>query len=219
MERAGEKRLCEKCDKHITDFRWMSVVEIAMTHAKSETAVCGLYSPHQLELQNRKTPKPSLLSTTDATAQNPTGITPIEQAPVPLKALESHIAASESQAFAKRDSIIISGKATFIRENGLEEPVMFASICVKHTEIVTATDFDGNYSLDISVVPDSLDEITLVFSLIGLARVEMLVPNKEAVEVSFLSVPQDNMIVFGVTIEKVPPHKRFWKWILQPFKK
>lgn len=222
MKRVGEKRLCEKCEKHITDFRKMSSHEIAMAHAKSETVVCGLYSPDQLSSDSSRIAKRSLipiasfasllslLSPNDGQGQNAEVRTPVEQTQVTQNSKKKEIKDSTVQSAAQQDSIIISGKATYLSEEGIGEPIPFATILVKGTEIGTTTDFDGQYFLNISEVPDSLGEITLLFSYIGMTRVEMVVPIQAAINVNFDTVPNDNMIAFSVVVEKAPLHKRVW---------
>jgi len=231
MKRVGEKRLCEKCDKHITDFRKMSSHEIAMAHAKSETAVCGLYRPDQSSNASSRTAKRSLmpiasfasllslLSPIDGQGQNAEVRTLVEQTQVTQNSKQTEIKDTSVQPAAQQDSIIISGKATYLSDDGDGEPIPFATIMVKGTEIGTATDFDGNYSLDISEVPDSLTEITLVFNYIGATRQELVVPNRSMVNVNFDSVTDDNMIAFSVTVVKAPLHKRVWWKISQPFRR
>ncbi|MFT4772123.1 MAG: hypothetical protein ACI9CP_001571 [Cryomorphaceae bacterium] len=231
MKPVGEKRLCEKCEKHITDFRKMSSHEIAMTHAQSEAAVCGLYSPDQLSLTTSRTTKRSLipvasfvslfalLSPNDGYGQNAEVKTPVEQAPIAQSDESKELEDSSIQIPAQRDSIIISGRATYLSEKGVGESVPFATILVKGTEIGTTTDFDGNYTLDISAVPDSLNDITLVFNYVGMTRQEIVVPNRESSNVNFDTVTDDNMIAYSVTVKKAPLHKRVWWKMSQPFKK
>jgi hypothetical protein len=231
MKRVGEKRLCEKCEKHITDFRKMSSHEIAMTHAQSETAVCGLYSPDQLSLTTSRTTKRSLipvasfvslfalLSPNDGYGQNAEVKTVVEQAPIAQSDESKELEDSSIQIPAQRDSIIISGRATYLSEKGVGESVPFATILVKGTEIGTTTDFDGNYTLDISAVPDSLNDITLVFNYVGMTRQEIVLPNRESRNVNFDTVTDDNMIAYAVTVGKAALHKRVWWKISRPFKK
>ncbi|MGB6035247.1 MAG: carboxypeptidase-like regulatory domain-containing protein [Cryomorphaceae bacterium] len=230
MTPLGEKRLCEKCEKQVTDFRKMSSREIALAHALSETAVCGLYSPDQLSMTTARTIKKSLipvasfvsllslLSPNQVNGQHTELKTQVEQTQVTQTSNQKENRSSLVPSTAQQDSIIISGKATYLSEDGSAEPIPFANIFVKGTEIGTTTDFDGNYFLDISVVPDSLDEITLVFSYIGMTRKEMVVPNQAAIDVNFDTVPHDNMIAYSVTVEKVPFHKRVWRGMISVFR-
>ncbi|MCZ4409120.1 carboxypeptidase-like regulatory domain-containing protein [Cryomorphaceae bacterium 1068] len=230
MKRVGEKRLCQKCEKHITDFRKLSSREIALAHAKSETAVCGLYSPDQLGNGSSRTAKRSLipiasfasllslLSPSVIQGQSVEIKTPVEQTPEvsgnELKETEASTVPTTSQ----QDSIIISGKATYFSDQGDGEPIPFATIMVKGTEIGTTTDFDGNYALDISEVSDSLAEITLVFNYIGTTRQEMLVPNRAMTNVNFDAVTEDNMVAFSVAVVKAPLHKRVWRKMTSVFR-
>jgi len=230
MKRMGEKRLCAKCEKHITDFRNMSSREIALAHANSETAVCGLYSADQLNMANSRTSKSSLipaasfvsllslLSPNDGQGQNVEIRNPVEQTQVTQSSKQKEKRDSFVQSNAQQDSIIISGKATYFSEEGAGEPIPFATILVKGTEIGTTTDFDGNYSLDISEVPDSLAEITLVFNYIGTTRQEIEVPKRAMTNVNFDAVTTDNMITYAVMIEKVPLHKRVWRKMTSIFR-
>ncbi len=231
MKRVGDKRLCAKCDKHITDFRRMSSHEIAMTHAKSETAVCGLYRPDQLSKANSRAAKSSLipvasfvsllsfLSPNQGQGLNTKVETPVEQTPIAPASEAKQEEGASSISPTDRDSVIISGTANVLMENGIIEPVPFATILVKGTEIGTTTDFDGNYSLDISAVPDSLTDITLVFSYIGMTRQEMVVPNRASVNVNFEAVTEYHLVSYELTVKRPPLHKRVWRWISQPFRK
>jgi hypothetical protein len=230
MKRVGEKRLCEKCEKHITDFRKMSSLEIALTHAQSETAVCGLYRPDQLSWNAIKTTNKSLiplasfvslltlLSPNSGHGQNTEVKTSVEQTSTVSSIDQKEIEGSSVESTAQQDSIVIRGTATFLHEEGNGEPIPFATVLVKGTEIGTTTDFDGNYSLDISEVPDSLNTITLVFNYIGTTRKEIIVPKRSANNVNFDAVTDNNMIAFSVAVEKVPLHKRVWWRITSVFR-
>lgn len=53
----GDGRLCNKCNKHIVDFRQMSNFDIAYRHAESEQPICGLYSEGQFSQSTPNLPE------------------------------------------------------------------------------------------------------------------------------------------------------------------
>jgi CarboxypepD_reg-like domain len=146
MKDTEKGKLCGKCQNELIDFRKKSWGEIRQIQFNSNNSTCGLYSKKQL---NNWDPEPkasgrftiaaasvlfgmSQLVSSNAIAQEDTTITikpekidPITNRPVQLNA-------------------IIRGKA-IDKESG--EPIPFAKIIVVGTEIMAATDFEGEFAL------------------------------------------------------------------------
>ncbi|MFN4762008.1 SusC/RagA family TonB-linked outer membrane protein [Gillisia sp. Q332] len=102
---------------------------------------------------------------------------------------------AETQAFNSNENMqqIING--TVIDENGL--PLPGVNVLVKGTNRGTQTDFDGNYSIDVS------ENETLVFSYIGYSNQEILIGGSTIINVTLLedAAQLDEIVVMGYTTQ------------------
>lgn len=168
-------RLCGSCQKEIVDLRHKSERENAEIHAFSETTVCSIYDkkrihsfPPQAKRKRNflkyKIALFSLVAMLNAKAKNNETIT--KNYTIELNSNSLSVKSSSEKSFSKstrRDSFVIKGK--ILTENG--EPAIFATVHIKNTKIGVSSDLDGNYFLKIGNQIDSLDHISLIYSLVG----------------------------------------------------
>ena len=78
-------------------------------------------------------------------------------------------------------------------ETSTKEPIPGANVIVKGTSAGTITDFDGNFSLNVSSFP-----VTIVVSSIGYNTTEMIVTSEQRVVVSLAEgVALDEVVLIG----------------------
>ncbi|MAN28000.1 carboxypeptidase-like regulatory domain-containing protein [Mesonia sp.] len=130
---------------------------------------------------------------------------------------------SEKKQFKKKnaiknDSIYISGKLT----DNYSQPLPYANVIIKGTRTGITSDFDGIYRLNVTKEIDSLKEITLIYSYVGLETTEITVDyeslqNKEnrTIDIEF----KQGRIIEYVVYEKAPFYKRVWNGIKNIFRK
>ena len=84
----------------------------------------------------------------------------------------------------------VSGSVT---ETSTKNPIPGANVIVKGTSTGTITDFDGNFSLNVSSFP-----VTIVVSSIGYNTTEMIVTSEQRVVVSLTEgVALDEVVLIG----------------------
>ncbi len=219
-------RLCTACARTIVDFTAMSDDAIARTHAFSDAPVCGVYRDDQLRPRLTRAAKKSALPhpaafsllslllvdpATDLHAQG----TPLEQvlpdrdAKVPAEAMDS--------VTVQGERVIVRGRVMEQLDKGVE-PVPFALISVRGTDLMTQTDFEGNFSLDLTDVADTTTTVDLDVTYIGFQRQSRTIDLSALKEEEFV-LTGDEAIVFGVTMKKPPLHKRIWWGMTRPFRK
>ncbi|KAA3633515.1 MAG: hypothetical protein DWQ02_12990 [Bacteroidetes bacterium] len=223
-------RICGKCEKIIIDFRNFSPLEIAQTHTYSPEPVCGLYTREQLAKPKIFTVRPKkkwqtlylgllgLFYVNQLPGQEVTDTTNIIQTQPDYRAAPDTIPQPAPESVTPtRDSIIVSGKLT-----GYEsEPIIYGSVLVKGTQTGVSTDFDGNYSIDLTEFFRDTTELTLVFSYIGYQKTELILSKNALInpinrELTTTSMVAAEIIEFGIVI-KPPLHKRIWNGIKNLF--
>tara|TARA_B100000929_G_scaffold290585_1_gene284732 strand:- start:17282 stop:18082 length:801 start_codon:yes stop_codon:yes gene_type:complete len=224
-------KLCLKCSNTIIDFRKMTDSEIAETHLFSEEKVCGLYTKEQLakpkkeekniKINNWNSFYFGLFSFLSFSSYSQEKAEPIktEQTEKKYDLLNN----SEKKQFKKKnaiknDSIYISGKLT----DNYSQPLPYANVIIKGTRTGITSDFDGIYRLNVTKEIDSLKEITLIYSYVGLETTEITVDyeslqNKEnrTIDIEF----KQGRIIEYVVYEKAPFYKRVWNGIKNIFRK
>ncbi len=254
MELAAGGRSCERCSKTIVDFSEKSDSEIAMGHLLSETPICGFYSKQQLGqemIAERSMVKTglqasffsliSVASANNAIAQSEKPSRQTEQTDIGQK-LDMTPERESAPELLKNHKVLITGMVKERLESGGFNAVPFANLLVKGSEktgvIGTSTDIGGHFSLDVTALGETTEEITLIFNYIGFAREEKLVSIKESLEIDFIvsgrpmaegEVDRDFEVVTyshitplfyaSPVIEKIPWHKRVWRNFIGVFKK
>jgi hypothetical protein len=223
MQACEGGRICQDCSKVIVDFREKNAHEIAKIHAFSSEPVCGIYSKDklygssELRFRSRKFKKWALgLFTLASLSQHPEIVNANEPRVIQLIGTEANHSLSQTNpSNSKQDSVIISGMV-YSDENGILEPIPFASVFVSGTEKGTNTDFDGKFSLAFSSEMFVEDSIVLVVQYIGYSKLEMLV-KKESQKLKLVLKNDTEMVAFGV--EVLPFHTRIWRKLTSPFTK
>lgn len=229
MTPTDKGRICGKCEKTIIDFRSFSPIQIAQMHTFSPEPVCGLYTSHQLAKPERFSVKRKkgwrtlylgllgLFYTTNLPGQEIPDTIKTVQTQRDYNAAPDSIPPHQSiTSQVAVDSIIISGKLT----GEDKEPIIYGSVLIKGTQTGVSTDFDGNYSIDLTEAFRDTSELALVFSYIGYQSTEYILSRNALVnplnrELN-ISMPAGEIIEFGILI-KPPLHKRIWNGIISIF--
>ncbi len=223
-------RLCNKCAKTIIDFRNASPQKIAETHAFSDAPVCGLYTKKQLEIPTRPILKNTnksvfwfsiagLFVTHTAQSQVKKELQQTEQTQPESQTIQKELTVENKQQSTMNDSLIVYGQV----KNDFGEPVPFANVIVKETNLGCTTDYDGNFRLAIPHSQDSTQFIVLVFSYVGYARetvrIDMNLHKKNtSLKLDQVLFNEDSAVAFGVTIQAPTPwYKRPFVWIKNLF--
>lgn len=219
-------RLCTACTRTIVDFTAMSDEAIARTHAFSDAPVCGVYRDDQLRPRLTRAAKKSalphpaafsllsLLLMEPATSLQAQG-TPLEQV-LPDRDPKAPAEVRDSVS-VQRERVIVHGRVTEQLDKGLE-PVPFALISARGTDLMTQTDFEGNFSLDLTQIADTTTTVDLDVTFIGFQRQSRTIDLSALKEEEFV-LSGDEAIVFGVTMKKPPLHKRIWWGMTRPFRR
>jgi hypothetical protein len=215
-------RLCESCQKVIIDLRNKTEQEIAEIHAFSATPVCGIYDkkliqsfPPQAKRSKSflkyKIALLSLIAVLNAKAKNKETI--IKNYTIELNSNSLPVKSSFEKSFnqsASRDSCVIKGK--ILTENG--EPAIFATVHIKNTKIGVSSDLDGNYFLNIGSQLDSLEHISLIYSLVGYGRIEKKIDKSSIQENMVINIQFKPIEITSFYIEvKQPLYKKVWRSI------
>ena len=220
-------RICQQCDKKITDFRKMSDQEIAEKHTFSTSPICGLYTKGQLTINLEKKSNDSIstwrslqllmmgwIASNSLSAHNIPTQPPIEQTlPSPNKQDDS-VAPLDSNETSKQ-KIVFSGTIREQKENGDTATVPFCNIHIQGAKIGTSSDVDGNYSL---VLPDSFNtdqRIKLVFSYIGFVPVLKPIDSITSQRINATFTQRAEIIEFGL---KLTWRRKVWHTITHPFR-
>ena len=165
MKPAERGRTCGQCSKVITDFSKMSWAEIEQVHLQKKEAVCGMYSPAQLDHWGHEIPK-SGCSKFAATAALLISLTASTQA--------------TGQAPVEQDTTkrtIIHGTVTGKSIEGSIDTLDYATVVLKNTTVGVTTNGHGHYELDVTDYLGVIAEPTIVFSYIGYERFELKLDN------------------------------------------
>ncbi len=224
-------RLCQQCDKRIVDFTRMNAVEIARTHMDSEAPVCGMYRDEQLRPPERPIWKETgwrshpmmlslvsmlLLEPTTSEASPRTPDVEVAQPPVADDHTAQRVAQEDNP---RQDSVIVRGRVVEV-VGSEDEPVPFVNVMVKGTALGALTDFDGYFTLDLTAMADSTEQVVLVMSYVGFQRIEQEVSLVDPKEVLFrVTNAEKSLIVFSVSATKPPLYKRIWWGMQRPFRK
>lgn len=218
-------RMCMRCSRTIVDFRRMTSDQIAAVHLSSDAPVCGLYHDEQLLVpesaveRSVAAPSTAAFSLVALLLLEP-GTAPAQTAPMEQVVGEGVIKKEEStsnHAHPAKHPVIIHGKVLEQVGGGLE-PVPFAVIHVRGTELMTESDLNGLFSLDATAVADTTDSLSLEVMVVGFSRQSAPVNLTSVKEVVFLMSGHDE-VAFGVTVRRIPLHKRIWRGIARFFRR
>lgn len=219
-------RFCTQCSRTIVDFTAMSDEAIARTHAFSESFVCGVYRDDQLLPRRPSTarrstgPHPSAFSLLSLLLLEPNASLKAQE--VPMEQTEPDhdalplVEASDTTTVL-RERVIVRGRVLEQVDKGYE-PVPFALISARGTERMTQSDFDGNFSLDLTDVADTTVTVELDVTFVGFARQTRTIDLTALKEEEFV-LSGGEVIAFGVTMRKPPLHKRIWWGMTRPFRR
>ena len=149
-------RVCSQCEKTIVDFSNMKWQQIHNFQADRNFEICGFYNPKQLEYWSQEIPKKSCSNFAKSVA-------------IVVALLLSNESSSQDLLQVIENRKFVEGVVVCRMSN---EFVPFATISVKGTNILTKSDFNGNFKLDITSYEDSKENNILVFSNIGFTTME-----------------------------------------------
>ncbi|MEZ4788999.1 MAG: carboxypeptidase-like regulatory domain-containing protein [Flavobacteriales bacterium] len=219
-------RLCRQCSRTIVDFTAMSDEAIARTHAFSESFVCGVYREDQLRSLRPSTarrntgPHPAAFSLLSLLLLEPNASLKAQEVPMeqtePDRDAVVPVDVSDTTA-EQRERVIVRGRVLEQLDKGYEA-VPFALISVRGTERMTQSDFEGNFSLDLTDVADTTATVELDVTFVGFARQTRTIDLTALKEEEFV-LSGGEVIAFGVTMRKPPLHKRIWWGMTRPFRR
>ena len=183
-------RICGQCSKTIVDFSKMTWADIERIQHQNNNSVCGMYAPKQLDNWGREVPTSSCSKFAATTA---------------LLVSMTVSSQSFSQKTATADTIqktIVHGTITGKTKEGRVDTLGFTSIVLKGTPYGVMADEQGNYQLDLTNFIDTIQNPTLVFSMVGFDRLELKLKNENKGDLRYdpqLNQDNVNIIAFYVT--------------------
>jgi hypothetical protein len=199
-------RFCQSCSKTVIDFSQQTDTEIIRFIEANQGQLCGRFQPSQLNrmlvLQQNYTGNKShfayklltsllLLNGIAANTATAQQVVPIVQAfdrsetPSPEDSCEAMVVKEKSaivREILQKDSLPIEIKGKVLDERG--QPVSYASIVIKGTNIGTPADVNGNFELKI---PAKMlrKKVTLVCSSVGFEKLEKTIKIKDSANIQF----------------------------------
>lgn len=230
----GDGRLCNKCNKHIVDFRQMSDFDVAFRHADSEEPICGLYSEEQLSqsILNLSESRinsfrklyfaltASLLSYSFVEAREVSvAQTPYENV---LNLVENRQGKKKerpqeiSRSTVEEDFLFLHGR---VLDATTKQLLPGANIFVEGTKLGAATDIRGEFVIDLTSFSVKGEEVNLIVSFIGFGRKEVGIRLTKQVTKLDISLEQEELhaITFYVVAQKPSFLKRVWNGIKSIF--
>ncbi|KAB1065574.1 carboxypeptidase-like regulatory domain-containing protein [Salibacter halophilus] len=221
------ERFCSRCSKSVTDFTGMTDQQIIkmITDERSKN-ICGKLSNNQLNRVYRRPDNklsssafskvlPGLLllgATNELNAQETktTDQEVVQSVYNHLKESKTDTSKIESDKPSQDTSkYIIEGK---IIDSETQEPVGFANIWVKDTDIRNSSDIDGQYKI---MIPDSIitDQITIRLAFVGYAPKSITLQASDFPLTSALTIKMTAQVqLLGeVEIIEKKPWWKFWK--------
>lgn len=234
-------RFCESCQKKVYDFRQMDAHQIRRHHQGTQGQLCGIYDQQQIEVLTPQMPvRPSLkvlrkwgiavwglLLAELSYGQLASDSTKVEQTE------KSHAAFEEEGKLysyhgglireEKTDSLFVKGKVIEL-ETG--EPLIFANVLLRGYDIAS-TDFDGNFSMNVTKAMQENEEIKMEVSYIGFQKKEVIISRQQFENNDTLQIDLKMLIaeyeldeialVGEVVVIKQPFHIRAWQGIRRFF--
>lgn len=222
-------RQCLHCDKRIIDMSRLSSAEIAAVHLASAEPVCGRYTEEQLIAKPLHPPRsagwrrsPAIVSLLSLLLHEPADVA--GAAPPAIErfadlAADRTVTPHEPVREMAQDSLLLRGRVVE-RSGDKLEGVPFVNVQVVGTPIGAATDVDGGFALDLSVLDGTTDSVTVEVVYIGYARQRRRIALHDTNELVFdFTGLEQREIVFAVKYKRPPLHKRVWWGIRSIFTK
>ncbi len=222
-------KVCSKCNQTMHDFRGLSEWDIALTHAKSETKVCGIYDKNRLEGTKNSfvgVKSKLLISgfigffTTNISAQTLDTMNYEKVAQViqinAKDSLSSPIDKSPPESMTPSRLHMIRGTIVDVLGN----PIFGAPVFIPGTEIGTITDLEGNFFIEYSAEKIRLDTCGLVCSYLGYARKEIdlsAYQNLDTIVLQESVVLIEDLTLISFGIRRLPWYRRWWLLIRNKF--
>lgn len=159
-------RICEKCNKRIVDFSKMNWAQIERIQNQNNNAVCGMYNHKQLENWGHELPT---FSNSIKKAASITGLTVFMALP------------SNAQTTKQAESIVIKGQIFDEKNNDV---IIGAQIILKKNNMVSTSDFDGNFQILVPNISSALVSDTLVVTYNGYLTKQIILNDIKDVHVS-----------------------------------
>lgn len=220
-------RLCTKCDKKIIDFSEMTHSEIAFFMAESNEPVCGFYLPEQLpQFAKKKSILPttlglSTLLTTSVIYGQTNTVTKSETYQTSNNKVIDLTTIPKTENIKPIDTIYIKGKIqSFDTTSKKIEPVGFASIIIKETNIGVAANESGEFILRFHPIKDS-GTLSLLFNAIAYKgkQVDIGYKDKTQIDLGTITLQKDtDFIEYYVIIRKRTKLGKLWRKITKPFR-
>jgi hypothetical protein len=197
MQHTANGRLCGQCEKEIYDFSGMTWPAIARTQAAHGNALCGMYTPAQLENWGQLPPPSACarlaaattialaLSAIPAMAQTPGGRT-------------------------------LTGMVMYVSDKGKPEPLVGATVLLAGTQVGISTDVQGRYELALPEDKSLPEGAAIRISGIGMMTDEWPLPPRGNGPIQHDALlhadPNSNLTVFSVRKPSLPERA---KWTLK----
>lgn len=157
MQPTANGRLCGQCDKEIYDFSGMTWAAIARSQAENGNALCGMYTPDQLQHWDQM-PPPSVCA---------------KLAAATTLALALSAMPVSGQTPGGRT---VTGTVMLLSDKGKSEPLPYATVLLAGTQVGVSTDKEGRYELALPDERKLPEAARILFMSIGLATAEWPLP-------------------------------------------
>ncbi len=210
-------KFCSSCSKNVTDFTSLSNSEILAIYDKSPVKHCGRLTKSQLEkvfIQEEINRPTNILKVAAGlvlafiSKEAISSTTKFNSKPnvVNLDVNNNSINSSNNPRVVAQDSLQNSIEGLII-DSSNDDPMPFANVIIKGTNIATVSDFDGRFKLQI---PDSnkVEQLVVVVSSIGYLTTETLFDRTITQSGEFVFVIASTEVFMGdVVIIK----KKWWQ--------
>ena len=216
MTQNDRGRLCSQCSKTVIDFTHLTDSEIIKIINQSQDKLCGRLSARQLnrcittkQQTNYSTFYKVVLgllfigNTQRSNAEMGQEIPKYEVSDVSTK---PNLEIEPSVTVSDTLKSTIYGK---VIDEATKEPILFASVTIKNTDIGVTTDIEGKFNI---TIPENIttDTITLVVRYVGYENTEMTIDRKNLTTVTEILVISTEAVLMGdmIIIEK---QKKWWQ--------
>ena len=177
MNASPNGRICEKCEKEIFDFTKKSWNEIKGIQEENNNAVCGMYSPAQLDNWGHE-PKGKWNRGKHTIATSSLLLTLLQFnssetfAQVPDTVLTTNDSLTESvDVVEEMKEVTVKGIVTQLDEHGFPQPAAYVQVYAESLCKGQYTDEFGAYRLILSGTQSELDTATISFRTTNLTQV------------------------------------------------
>ena len=214
MQPADGGRICGKCTKLIRDFSGCSWAEIERVQRENDYAVCGMYTPAQLNHWGQM-PAPRTFRLAAPLLVATTAVSLLHAGPAKAQAPAAQVTrqpageATGAAPVAPRREVArwvsFSGRVTHAND---QQPLAGVNVLLKGTPLGTTTDGQGNFRLELDAA-DLGSAAALVFSFIGFKPEEVPVSPATAGPLTIaLTTDLTGLSTFYVVRPSLP--KRVW---------